>query len=131
MNQVCIDTHALIWHLSKPKRLGRAAARTLRHADAGRVEVFVPAIVAVELSLLQEAGRKVVGAPELHALLAAQPAFRLAPLDTKQALEFALLRSLHDPFDRMIVAAARVLGVPLITADTTIQASALVTTIWD
>jgi PIN domain nuclease of toxin-antitoxin system len=131
MTQACIDTHALIWHLSKPKRLGASAARLLRDADAGRVEVLVPAIVAVELSLLQEAGRRVVGPPELHALLGAQPAFRLLPLDLPQALEFALLRTLRDPFDRMVVAAARVAGVPLITADSTIQASALVRTIWD
>lgn len=103
----------------------------LRDADAGRVEVLVPAIVAVELSLLQEAGRKVVGPPELHALLAAQPAFRLLPLDLPQALEFALLRTLRDPFDRMVVAAARIAGAPLLTADAVIQSSALVRTIWD
>lgn len=131
MSRACIDTHALIWHLSKPKRLGTRAARVLRDADAGRVEILVPAVVALELSLLQEAGRKVVGAPELHALLSAQPAFQLLPLDLKQALEFGLLRTLRDPFDRMVVAAARVAGVPLITANTTIHTSALVATIWD
>ena len=131
MKAACIDTHALIWHLSRPKRLGGAATRVLREADAGRVEILVPAIVGVELALLQEAGRRVVGAPELHALVGAQPAFRLLPLDLPQTLEFALLRTLRDPFDRMIVAAARVAGVPLLTADATIHASALVRTIWD
>jgi PIN domain nuclease of toxin-antitoxin system len=39
MKQACIDTHALIWYLSRPKRLGRAAARLLREADAGRAEI--------------------------------------------------------------------------------------------
>ena len=111
--------------------MGASAARILRDADAGRVEILVPAIVVVELSLLQEAGRKVVGAPQLHTLLAAQPAFSLFQLDMTQALEFALLRALRDPFDRMVVAAARVAGVPLVTADTTIHACALVPTIWD
>jgi PIN domain nuclease of toxin-antitoxin system len=129
--QACIDTHALIWYLSRPKRLGRAAARRLREADAGRCEIFVPAIVLVELTLLREAGRNVIGVPQVEALLAAQPAFQLQPLDMAQATEFALLDSLPDPFDRLIVAAARSADVPLISADTVIDASALVETIWD
>lgn len=131
MKRACIDTHALVWHLSKPKRLGRAAARILREADAGRAEILVPAIVPIELTLLREAGRKVVGAPQVEALLSVQPGFRLAPLDMTQAMEFALLQQIDDPFDRMVVAAARAAGAPLITADGEIRATALVQTIWE
>jgi len=129
--RACIDTHALIWYLSRPKKLGRAATRRLREADAGRGEILVPAIVLVELTLLREAGRNVIGVPQVEALLAAQPAFQLEPLDMAQATEFALLDSLPDPFDRLIVATARSADVPLISADTVIDASALVETIWD
>ena len=128
MRRACIDTHALIWYLSRPKRLARAARRFLREADAAGASVFVPAIVAVELTLLREAGRKTVGVPQLEALMAAQPTFALLPLDFPQATEFALLQSIPDPFDRMILAAARVVGAPLITADEEIHASALVET---
>jgi PIN domain nuclease of toxin-antitoxin system len=35
-----------------------------------------------------------------------------------------------DPWDRLIVATARVLNVPLVTRDDTIRESQLVTTIW-
>ena len=131
MKRACIDTHALVWHLSKPKRLGRAAARLLREADAGRAEVLIPAIVPIELTLLRDAGRNVVGAPQIEALIASQPSFRLAPLEMAHAMEFALLQQIDDPFDRIIVAAARTAGVPLITADGNIAASALVQTIWE
>jgi PIN domain nuclease of toxin-antitoxin system len=131
MNQGCIDTHALVWYLSRPKRLGRAAARLLRQADAGRAEILVPVVVLIELTLLREAGRNVVGVPQVEALLAAQPAFKLLPLEMTQAREFVLLESLADPFDRLIVAAARAAGAPLITGDGTIDESALVETIWD
>ena len=131
MKRVCIDTHALVWHLSKPRRLGKAAARLLRDADRGRVSVLVPAIVGIELALLRGAGRKTVGVPQLEALIAAQPAFAVLPLDLVQTKEFALLETLHDPFDRMIVAAARVAGTLLITADMGIRESALVEVVWD
>jgi PIN domain nuclease of toxin-antitoxin system len=131
VRRACIDTHALVWYLSRPKRLGRSARSLLREADSGRVSVLVPAIVAIELSLLREAGRDIVGVPQLEALLAAQPAFRLLPLDLPQAREFAFLQSVRDPFDRLILAAARMTGAPLITADATIHSSALVEAVWD
>jgi PIN domain nuclease of toxin-antitoxin system len=131
VKRACVDTHALVWYLSRPKRLAGAARRLLREADLGQVSVLVPAIVAVELALLREAGRNTVGVPQLAALIAAQPAFALLPLDLPQATEFALLASIRDPFDRMIVAAARAVGAPLITADEDIHASALVEAVWD
>jgi len=131
VKRACIDTHALVWYLSQPRRLARSARRFLREADGGRAAVLVPAIVAIELSLLRETGRNTVGPPQLEALVRAQPAFTVLPLDLAQAMEFALLQSVRDPFDRMILAAARVAGAPLITADGAIHASALVETVWD
>lgn len=128
---VCIDTHALIWYLSKPKRLGRAAARRLRQADSGRCEVLIPAVVPIELILLREAGRNVVGPAEIDALTRVQPAFRVVDLDVRHAFEFAHLAGLVDPFDRLIVACARCCSVPLVTADSRIHDSALVDVLWD
>ena len=95
------------------------------------MHVFVPAIVAIELTLLRQAGRNTVGIPQLEALVAAQPAFSVLPLDLAQAREFALLETMRDPFDRMLVAAARAAGTALITADTAIRDSALVDIVWD
>jgi PIN domain nuclease of toxin-antitoxin system len=131
VKRVCVDTHALVWHLSKPGRLGKSAARLLLDADRGRVSVLVPAIVGIELASLRGAGRKTLGVPQLEALMAAQPAFSVLPLDLAQVREFALLETVPDPFDRMIVAAARVAGAPLVTADMGIRESALVEVAWD
>jgi PIN domain nuclease of toxin-antitoxin system len=41
------------------------------------------------------------------------------------------LTAISDIFDRLIVADTRRLGVPLLSRDTTIRDSGLVTTIWD
>jgi PIN domain nuclease of toxin-antitoxin system len=131
VKRACIDTHAVVWHASRPRRLGSAASRWLRDADRGRAEILIPAIVPVELSLVRESGRRIIGPVELDALIATQPAFRILPLDLRQATEFALLSSIADPFDRLMVAAARVAEAPLITADGHLHACALVETIWD
>jgi len=131
VKQVCIDTHAIVFLLRRPKRLGPIAARVLRSADAGRTEVLIPAISVAELALLSEAGRDVVSPVQIEALVAQNPSFRMLPLDLSQCLEFALLGALRDPFDRLIVAAARTADVPLVTADETIRASGLVEALWD
>jgi len=51
--------------------------------------------------------------------------------DAALLLEAATFTSIRDPYDRMIIAQARVTGVPLITGDEKIQESGLVRTVWD
>ncbi|MES2504812.1 MAG: type II toxin-antitoxin system VapC family toxin [Myxococcota bacterium] len=131
MKQVVLDTHALIWHLTAPKRLGKAAHRAMTQVDAGKAIAIIPAIVAVELALIREAGRRVPGPPELESLVKQHPGFRIQSIDLAHAIEFMLLGSLKDPFDRLIVATARVSGIPLLTADERITNSSLIQTIWD
>jgi PIN domain nuclease of toxin-antitoxin system len=129
VKRACIDTHALSWCLLSPRRLGKAAQRWLRDAEAGRTEIVIPAIVAVEVTIVREAGRRIIGVNQIDGLL--EGPFVLESLDLVQAIEFVLLDTLADPFDRMIVAAARSAELPLITADQLITESALVETIWD
>lgn len=131
MNDYVLDTHAFVWWVARPGKLGRSAARALRQVDAGRAQAWIPSMVAVEISLLHEAGRLQLGVADLEAVVRRSSAVRILPHDLAQALEFDLLGSLRDPFDRMIVGAARSTRRPLITADERIQASGLVDVIWD
>ena len=55
---------------------------------------------------------------------------RFLPLDLDPLEEFAALDSLKDPFDRLIVSAARRLGARLITKDGAIEDTGLVETVW-
>lgn len=131
MKEYVLDTHAFAWWVSRPKRLGKAAARALREVDVGRARAWIPTPVAIELTLLAEHGRRLVGVAELRAATVRNDCVRVLPLDLIQATEFALLGTLSDPFDRMIVAAARAAGHPLVTADEPIAESGLVEVVWD
>ena len=131
MKEYVLDTHAFVWWVARPRRLGRHAARALRQVDEGRATAWVPSIVGVELSLLVEAGRLRLGAAELKAVTERNSEVRILEHDLRQALEFALLGSLEDPFDRVIVAAARATQRPLISADEAVTLSGLVDVIWD
>jgi PIN domain nuclease of toxin-antitoxin system len=131
VKEYVLDTHALVWWASRPRALGGVAARALREVDAGRARAWIPAIVGVELTLLAERGRRLIGVAEIEAATERNDQVRVLPLDLAQATEFLLLSVLSDPFDRMIVAAARAVGHPLVTADVAITESGLVEVIWD
>jgi PIN domain nuclease of toxin-antitoxin system len=112
------DTHAVVWHLTDPRRLGRAAGRAFAAADAGRALCHVPAIAFVEIALLHERGRLRIGAARVIETLATHPGYAVLPMDVEQCLEFASLVGLRDPMDRLVAAAARATGARLISADT-------------
>jgi PIN domain nuclease of toxin-antitoxin system len=126
-----LDTHAVTWHLMKPAKLGKEAKRLLRAADQGKARMYIPAIVLIALAMIKEWKRTVPGPVEVEALCEQSPGFEVLPTDLAQAKEFVLLSGLRDPFDRMVVAAARCLGAPLLTADGTITASRLVPVVWE
>jgi PIN domain nuclease of toxin-antitoxin system len=116
--------------LAAPQKLGARARSALREVETGRYEAWVPAAVVAELILLRELGRTTIGLPELRRAMTAVPAFRFLPLDLAQLDEFAGLSRFRDPFDRLIVSAARTLRATLVTRDAAIAASGVTDTVW-
>ena len=57
------------------------------------------------------------------------PGLRFLPMDLRQLDEFAALGAIRDPFDRLIVRAARAVGARLITKDDSMQEQGLVQTV--
>jgi PIN domain nuclease of toxin-antitoxin system len=115
--QFVADTHAVVWRVTAPRRLGRRAERAFEAADSGRGLCIVPAIVLVEVALLRERGRVPVDAAQILQRLRGRPGYALLALDAEQALEFAALVGIKDPMDRLILAAARVSGGRLVSSD--------------
>src|SRR5687768_6658377 len=116
MTDYLLDTHACLFALAAPKKLGKRARRVLDQADAEGGVVWVPAAATAEIVLLRELGRTEIGAPEL-ARAFAETAWRFLALDFAQIDEFSALASVRDPFDRLIVAAARSQHAKLISRD--------------
>ena len=117
MRTVVADTHALVWHLIAPRRLGRAARRAFAAADAGRWTCYVPAVALIELSLLHERGRLRIGPGQVLEQLAGHPGYAVLALDVEQAIEFSALPAVRDPMDRMMLATARATGSALVSGD--------------
>jgi len=128
------DTHALIHHVTdRKRRLGRRAGDIFDRADRGLDTIIVPFTVLEEVLLLSEIGRIHIPLPFRDFVISLDKAdnFDLGVNDTSILLEAATFTTIRDPYDRMIIAQARVAGLPLITGDDKIHDSGLVRTVWD
>ena len=45
MQRLVSDTHAFLWNLYQPTRLGPLARKAFEAADAGEVNIYLPAMV--------------------------------------------------------------------------------------
>ena len=110
---IVLDTNALLAVLSRPGRLGKKTDRLLKSSRA----IFYLPISVFEIVIKHLKGNIKLNQP-LGELLE-QLNFGSLPFRVEDALETYSLSSLvrHDPFDRMILAAARAHGAKLITSD--------------
>ncbi len=129
MAEYVLDTHACVFALAAPKKLGRQARRALELADVRGTAIWLPAAVAAEIVMLKELGRTELDLPALKDAFQ-RTCWRFLALDLDQVDEFAALTSIRDPFDRLIVAAARSVGAKLISRDAGLRELGLVDVVW-
>jgi PIN domain nuclease of toxin-antitoxin system len=126
------DTHALVFHAAGGGRLGPKARQHFDACERRQAILYVPVAVMWEISLLARAVRINLRRPlaEFFDDLFSNPAYQ--PIDTTAAhvLIADELRFTRDPFDALIVATARDLGLPLVTRDAQIRESGAVRAIW-
>jgi PIN domain nuclease of toxin-antitoxin system len=113
-----LDTQVLLWCLSDPKRL---AVKVRRRIEGSGQVVFVSVVAAWEIEIKRALG-KLEAPTDLDRELA-EKRFTELPLRLAHVAELGSLPNLHrDPFDRMLVAQARVELLTLVTADDQIRA---------
>lgn len=112
MKRILLDTHVFLWWRQGGEELQPAARAAIRDAEV----VYVSLASAWEASIKIGLGRLRLPAP----FAAGVEASRFEPLGITfaHAEEVARLPLLHrDPFDRMLVAQARVEGLWLVSRD--------------
>ena len=126
------DTHPLILHAAGGRGLGRRAAAHFAACERREALVYVPAAVLWETSLLVRVGRVHLGRRlrEFCEDLFSNPAYQPLELTPEQVFLADEARPNNDPFDGLICAAARALGLPLLTRDRSIQEWDLVRAAW-
>jgi PIN domain nuclease of toxin-antitoxin system len=126
------DTHALIFHAAGGRRLGTRAAALFSACERREATMFVPAAAMWELCLLARTMRiNLRRSPKaFFDDLFSNPSYQALALTPAQVLDADDLRFTRDPFDGLMCAAARELGLPLVTRDADITASGAVTVVW-
>jgi PIN domain nuclease of toxin-antitoxin system len=126
------DTHALLFHASASRALGRRAAAHFDACEHQQALVYVPMAVIWEVGLLARASRINLRRPTQAFFedLFSNPAYHPFDLASGQVYLAHDLRFTRDPFDALVVAAARTLALPLLTHDADIRASGAVPVIW-
>lgn len=128
---IVLDTHAWVWWLSKPEKLGKKAMRAVKRAE----RIGVPAICVWEVAMKVRSAKLRLDRPTsvwVDQALSGDPRLEVLPLSPRIAVTAAELEWQHgDPADRLIVATASVYEAQLVTVDERIADSNLVRCVWD
>ena len=122
--RLLLDTHVALWGVSDYERLGIETQRVLQDREN---EVFVSVVTLWEIAIKYALPK---GRPDdmpvsAHEALAdfLDAGYQMLDVTPPHALAVASLPPLHrDPFDRMLVAQARVEPMRLLTVDRTVAA---------
>ena len=128
------DTHPLVfWSSNRNARLGKRARRIFQETERGRHSIVVPITVLEESNRLIEKNVVHLNVPFRRWAdeLERSANFQIQAHTLEVLLESVALVAIRDPADRTIVATARYLHCPLITADEIIQDGDWVDTVWE
>lgn len=118
--RLLLDTHAFLWAAARPERLGRQQQLV---ADP-QTTLMLSAVSSWEIAIKHALGRLPLPEPPAQYVPHTMQRLTVAslPIEHAHALRVAGLPLLHDdPFDRLLVAQAQHLGLPILSADTLIS----------
>jgi len=127
------DTHALLWHLFNPARLGPKATAAFREVQQGQALLIVPLVVIAEMAMVVEKGRVSATMDQFQAVIAQMQSstnYQINALTLPLVLTAMQLTQIADIFDRLIVAETQAVNAKLITVDSEIAGSGIVPVVW-
>jgi PIN domain nuclease of toxin-antitoxin system len=114
--EVLLDTHAVIWWFEGATGLSKRASSII--ASSSNL-ILISAAVGWELAIKVNIGK--FNTPSLVqelSHLVNREGFAELPISLEHAVRAGLLPLRHrDPFDRLLVAQAQAMGVPILSAD--------------
>ncbi len=119
--KILLDTHVWLWWNMQPERLTKNSRSTI--ADISN-QVFLSAVSSWEMAIKVAIGKLTlpVSLDRMVSESLTQDNMQTLALHHRHCFELGGLPSLHkDPFDRVLIAQARVEGLTLMTADTKIS----------
>ena len=115
--KLLLDTHVVLWWVQDDRRLGREARDAIARAD------FVWVSAASGWEVATKVSKRQLRVTEPLQVTVVADGFTELPFALRHAEELQRLPSHHrDPFDRILVAQARVEGATIVTHDRAFEA---------
>lgn len=114
MKAYVTDTHALVYFLLSPEKLGKRAREAFESPNS---HVRIPVMALLEIKYLIEIGRIEASIEEVMAFVESSHSFHIQPFDSPVLRHSLGIEGQRDPFDRIILATAMSLKLPLFTKD--------------
>jgi len=121
VSRVLLDTHAFLWFVFDDRRLSSRADTLIGDSDN---EVLLSIASLWEITIKAQLDKLTLGMPVEVFFRRYVEQRRLALVDVQVAhlVAYGQLPLLHrDPFDRLLVAQAQVLGVPILSSDSKLE----------
>ena len=121
MTAVLLDAHAYLWFVFDDPRLSPAAANKIENP---RVTKLLSVVSLWEIAIKLQIGKLELGMPlaEFFDEFITARELDLVDIELSHLLAYDALPLEHrDPFDRLLIAQARVLKVPVVSADPSFQ----------
>jgi predicted nucleic acid-binding protein len=120
----------LIRYLSQEGQIGKAAFKIMEETDQGIHTIWIPAATLVEILYLSEKNRIPLSFQEVKRRIDGADNYKIVDLGF-EIIELAGAIKGLETFDRLIVATAKYLGLPILTSDKEIKDRSGIEVIWD
>lgn len=125
-----LDTVTLIRHFAGTGKIGAAAQRILDHAEQEGDELFISVVTLMEIMYLSEKSRIAIDLNDTLAKIEDNALYTIVDLNA-DVLRVAASVSFYELHDRLILATAKWLDIPVLSSDHKFPDVAGVQTIWE
>ncbi len=123
------DTVALIRHFSNTGKIGKTARQILEKADQGVNTIWISVISIAEIMYLSEHNRIDLNLASFCKMIESIDNYRVLDLNLDIVLKASQIEDL-ELHDRLIVASAKYMEIPILTSDRQIENQVDLEVIW-
>lgn len=124
------DTHALIWWFTDNPKISQKATEIFERCEKGENIIFIPSIVLAESLSIFDKKRVLFDFKKLLKQIQESDNFVLIALDYPVLQKMLVLKNIPELHDKIIVATAKYLNLPIITKDKMLQNLFNLKTVW-
>jgi len=124
-----LDTVTLVRYLSKSGKITEKVKKIFTEADNGKCKLFVSTISFMEILYLSERNRIPVSLEEVIEKIRLSTIYEVIDLSTEIVIE-AKSVDFYEMHDRLILATAKYLNIPIISSDSKFKEVYGISVIW-